>query len=94
MQALRRSPLYHGNKIIVATRWDGIKAFDLDNNKLLWRIETTKNSYSYIWSGFSYNDELEIAFVVTGSSGGVTGWYRNDPNLDNTILAIDTKKVS
>ena len=86
-------PVVHGNKIIIATRWDGVKAYDLNNKMLLWQIETTKNGYSsHIWSGFSYNKELEIAFVVTGSSGGVTGWYRNDPNLDNTILAIDTKK--
>ena len=84
--------MVHGNKIIIATRWDGVKAYDLNNKMLLWQIETTKNEFlsSHIWSGFSYNKELMHLLLPVQRRR--YSWYRNDPNLDNTILAIDTKK--
>lgn len=85
-------PIIHDNKMIVATRWSGVKAFDISTRNLLWNTEINKNGYqSHIWSGFSYSKKLQTAFIVTGSSGGITGWYRNESNFDNSLLAIDVE---
>lgn len=86
------APVLYNNKIIIATRRDGVKAFDVSSHELIWHLETKKNDYqSTIWSGFSFNEDIGLAFVVTGSSGGITGWYRNDPNFENTLIAIDVE---
>ena len=85
-------PILNKNKLIIATRWNGVKAFDINSKEIVWQFETNKNGYqSHIWSGFSLNNDIGLAFIVTGSSGGITGWYRNDPNLDNTLIAIDVE---
>ena len=90
-------PIIHKGKIIIATRWDGIKSFDLTTREQIWHIKTEKNNFqSHIWSGFSFDKETELAFIVTGSSGGVTGWYRNEPTFENSLIAInvDTGEIA
>lgn len=83
-------PIIYKDKIVIATRWEGVKAYDRLTKKMLWHLETNKNNYqSHIWSGFSFSHEIETLFIVTGSSGGITGWYRNDVNFDNSLIAID-----
>jgi glucose dehydrogenase/mono/diheme cytochrome c family protein len=83
-------PVIYQDKIVIATRWEGVKAYDKLTKQMLWHLETSKNNYqSHIWSGFSFSKEMELLYIVTGSSGGITGWYRNDINFDNSLIAID-----
>lgn len=83
-------PVIHKGKIIIATRWEGVKSFDLKTREKVWHIKTEKNNFqSHIWSGFSFDKETELAFIVTGSSGGVTGWYKNEPTFENSLIAMD-----
>ena len=83
-------PVIHNGNIIIATRKDGIKSFDLNTREQVWHTKIEKNNYQpHIWSGFSFDRESELAFVVTGSSGGVTGWYRNEPTYENSLIAVN-----
>jgi len=86
------APIITNEKIIIATYLDGIKSFDLDSKKQLWHISLEMNDYkASVWSGFSYDSETQLAYVLTGSYGGLMGWYRTEANLESNIIAIDVR---
>jgi len=86
------APIITNEKIIIATYLDGIKAFDLNSQKKIWHISLEMNNYkASVWSGFSFDHETQLAYVLTGSYGGLMGWYRKDPNLESSIIAIDVR---
>ena len=83
-------PIIHKNNIIVATLHDGVKAFDLSSRELVWHLSLEMNDYkASIWSGFSFDEEAELGYVITGSYGGLMGWYRKKANLESSIIAFN-----
>ncbi len=84
------APIIADKKIIIATYLDGIKAFDLNSREQIWHISLEMNNYkASVWSGFSFDAETNLAYVTTGSYGGLMGWYRKEPNLESSIIALD-----
>ena len=84
------APVIHKNNIIVATLHDGIKAFDLFSRELVWHLSLEMNNYkASIWSGFSFDKETQLGYVITGSYGGLMGWYRKESNLESNIIAFN-----
>ena len=83
-------PIIHNGKVIIASLEDGIKSFDLYSREQIWHLSLEKNEYkARVWSGFSFDADTELAYVVTGSSGGITGWYRTEPNFESSLIAFD-----
>lgn len=86
------APVIFENNLLIATLDAGIASYDIDSRKKNWQSSFEMNGYkARVWSGFSIDPVSGLAFVVTGSSGGVTGWWRNDPNLEVTLIAVDIK---
>ena len=86
------APIINNGKIIVASMHDGIKAFDLDSKEQIWHVSLEMNNYkASIWSGFSFDPETKLAYVLTGSYGGLMGWYRTEPNLESNIIAVNVQ---
>jgi quinoprotein glucose dehydrogenase len=84
------APIITDKKIIIATYLDGIKAFDLNSKEQIWHTSLEMNNYkASVWSGFSFDPETQLAYVMTGSYGGLMGWYRKEPNLESNIIAVD-----
>lgn len=84
------APVIHKSNIIVATLHDGIKAFDLASRELIWDLSLEMNNYkASIWSGFSFDKETQLGYVITGSYGGLMGWYRTESNLESHIIAFN-----
>lgn len=83
-------PVIHKNNIIVATLHDGIKAFNLTSRELIWHLSFEMNDFkASIWSGFSFDEETELGYVITGSYGGLMGWNRKKANLESSIIAFN-----
>lgn len=38
-------PIIYEDNIIIATRWQGVKAYNRETKKILWHLETNKNGY-------------------------------------------------
>ena len=89
------APVIHQNKMIVATLEDGIKAYDINSKELIWHLSLEKNNVSpRIWSGFSFEPSLNMAYVVTGSSNGLTGRSRELSDHSVSLIAIDVETGS
>ena len=85
-------PIIHDGKVIIATFEDGITAFDLYSREQIWHLSLEKNEVkSGVWSGFSFDVDTQLAYAVTGSNGGLMGWYRTEPTLDNSLIAFNVK---
>ena len=85
-------PIIHDGKVIIATIEDGITAFDLYSREQIWHLSLEKNEVkSGVWSGFSFDVDTQLAYAVTGSNGGLMGWYRTEPTLDNSLIAFNVK---
>ena len=88
------APILTTNQLTVATLNDGIKAFDRISGKQIWHFsleERSKNASKYtprIWSGFSYDTELNIYYVVTGNPGELVGVNRTNPDLSVSLIAV------
>ena len=87
------APIIYNNKIIIATIDNGIKAYNINSKDQIWHVDLEKNNViPRIWSGFSVEPELGLAYVVTGSSDGLTGFNRGDFDNSVSIIAIDLEK--
>ena len=85
-------PVITDKKIIIATYLDGIKAYDIVSKEEIWRVSLEMNNYkASVWSGFSFDPETQLAYVLTGSTGGLMGWYRTEPNLESNIIALNVE---
>jgi quinoprotein glucose dehydrogenase len=85
-------PVINGKNIIIATLHGGIKSYNLNSKELVWHTSLEMNGYkASIWSGFSFDYDTQLAYVVTGSYGGLMGWYRTEPNLESNIIAINVQ---
>ena len=86
----RQAPIIHRGNIFIASKENGVSSFNLESKKSNWKTPFEKNGYkARVWSGFSMDPITGLIFVVTGSSGGVTGWWRNAPNLETSVIALD-----
>ena len=84
------APIINENNVIVATHYDGIKSFDIFSKELKWHLSLEMNGFKpSIWSGFSFDKETQLGYVITGSAGGLMGWYRTEPNLESHIIAFN-----
>jgi len=85
-----QAPIIYGNNLLVATLKEGVVSFNLDTKQKNWQTSFEMNGYkARVWSGFSFDSKSGLVFVVTGSSGGSTGWWRNEPNLETSVIALD-----
>jgi outer membrane protein assembly factor BamB/mono/diheme cytochrome c family protein len=84
------APVINDKNIIIATRNDGIQSFNLTSKELVWHLNLETDGYKpTIWSGFSFDKETDLGYVITGSAGGLMGWYRTEPNLESHIIAFN-----
>jgi len=88
------APILTTNQLTVATLNDGIKAFNRYSGKQIWHFsleDKSENPSNYtprIWSGFSFDAELNIYYVVTGNPGGLIGINRTKPDLSVSLIAV------
>jgi quinoprotein glucose dehydrogenase len=88
------APILTTNQLTVATLNDGIKAFNRYSGEQIWHFsleDKSDNPSKYsprIWSGFSYDAELNVYYVVTGNPGGVIGVKRTKPDLSVSLIAV------
>ena len=66
----------------MATLYDGIKAFNRNSGEQIWHFsleDKSENPSKYsprIWSGFSFDAELNVYYVVAGDPAGLIGIKR------------------
>ena len=83
-------PIIHNGNLFIATLDEGVASFNLKSRERNWQTSFEKNGYkARVWSGFSMDEISGLIFVVTGSSGGSTGWWRNEPNLETSVIAVN-----
>ena len=84
------APVIHNNHLLIATSDDGIASFNLETKEKVWQTSFKKGGFgARVWSGFSFDSESGLAIAVTGSSGGVKGIGRQEPNLQTSVIALD-----
>jgi len=84
------APVIHNNHLLVATSDDGIASFNLETKEKNWQTSFKKGGFgARVWSGFSFDEVSGLAIAVTGSSGGVKGVGRQEPNLQTSVIAVD-----
>ncbi len=87
------APIVNNNKLLIATVDSGIKAYDINTKEEIWKVDLKKNNVNpRVWSGFSFEPELGLAFVVTGSSDGLTGINRGDSDNSVSVIAINIER--
>jgi quinoprotein glucose dehydrogenase len=84
------APIASEHQLLIATIDDGIKSYNIHSKEQLWHIDLEKNNVNpRIWSGFSFEPKLGLAFVVTGSSDGLLGINRADSDNSVSVIAVD-----
>lgn len=87
------APIVNNNKLLIATIDNGIKAYDINTKEQIWHVDLEKNNVNpRVWSGFSLEPKLGLAFVVTGSSDGLTGLNRGDSDNSVSVIAINIER--
>ena len=83
-------PIINKKKLYVATLKKGIKAFNLEDNKEIWVNPLFKNNVqSRVWSGFSFDKESNLLFVVTSNPGSIIGEKRVADDFSVSLIALD-----
>ena len=84
------APIINKDQLLIATIDNGIKSYDINTKEQLWHVNLEKNNViPRIWSGFSLEPKLGLAFVVTGSSDGLTGLNREASDNSVSVVAIN-----
>ena len=84
------SPIVFKNHLLVASVADGLMSFNLETKEKEWHTSFKKGGFAArVWSGFSFDPISKLLFAVTGSSGGVKGVGRQEPNLLTSLIAVD-----
>ena len=87
------APIVINDRLLIATIDNGIKAYDINTKEQIWHVDLKKNNVNpRVWSGFSIEPQLGLAFVVTGSSDGLTGFNRGDSDNSVSIIAINIER--
>ena len=88
------APILTTNQLTVATLYDGIKAFNRNSGEQIWHFsleDKSENPSKYsprIWSGFSFDAELNVYYVVAGDPVGLIGIKRTKPDLSVSLIAV------
>ena len=86
-------PIIKGNSVFTANYVSTIESWDLKSGKNKWTTKLEKNgNIARMWSGFSYDQESNLLFVVTANVGGISP----QPNMSDggyscSLIAIDAK---
>ncbi|MAV94344.1 MAG: hypothetical protein CMA31_01485 [Euryarchaeota archaeon] len=84
------APIIFQNNLYVASVDQGVIAFDLTTKEKIWHTSFVRGGFpGRVWSGFSFDPKSKTLFAITGSSGGVKGIGRQDPNMQTSLIAID-----
>lgn len=79
-------------KVLYVANITNISAYSLPDGKSLWTKALYKNGISpRIWSGFSFDKELGVLFVVTSDTGNLIPKKHKSGGYSNSVLAIETK---
>jgi len=88
------APILTNKQLTVATLNDGVKAFNRNTGEQIWHFslqDKSENPSKYtprIWSGFSFDAELNVYYFVTGNPGGLIGINRAKPDLSVSLIAV------
>jgi len=82
-------PIVTKKLLLTANFVSGISAYSLDTNEKIWNFGTEKDGVvARLWSGFSYDEKLNLAFVVTSDTGKLNSKPNQKGGYANSLLAI------
>ena len=83
-------PIINKKNLYVATLRQGIKAYNLKNKKEIWVNQLFKNNLqSRVWSGFSFDKDSNLLFVVTSNPGDLIAENRTSDDYSVSLIALD-----
>jgi outer membrane protein assembly factor BamB len=83
-------PILNEKNLYVATLRGGIKAYDLKTRKEIWVNSLFKNNMqSRVWSGFSFDKESNLLFVVTSNPGDLLAENRTGDDFSVSLIAVN-----
>lgn len=88
------SPIVTSDNLYIATLEDGVKAYEINSEKLIWTFDVKIKKDAdgpRIWSGFSYDPSSDLLLANTGNPGGLYGGNRLEQDLSSSLLAIDRR---
>lgn len=78
--------------IVYVANLTNVSAYELKNGNLIWKTGLEKNGVlARVWSGFSYDPEVNMLFVVTSDTGNLVKNLKTKPksHYANSLLAIN-----
>jgi quinoprotein glucose dehydrogenase len=81
------------SEVVVSANLNGVlKAYSRKNGKELWTASLTMNDITpRLWSGFSYDEESGLLFVVSSNPGDLVGNVSKAKNYSCSLVAIYLK---
>jgi quinoprotein glucose dehydrogenase len=78
------------NKSILVAHYGYIASYDINTTKMLWQTSYKENVVpTRVWSGFSYDNELNIAYISTSNPIEFIGTNIGDGEYSCSLIAID-----
>ena len=78
------------NKSILVAHYGYIASYDINTTKMLWQTSYKENVVpTRVWSGFSYDNELNIAYISTSNPVEFIGTNIGDGEYSCSLIAID-----
>ena len=78
------------NKSVFVAHFGYIASYDLNTTKMLWQTSYTKNIVpARVWSGISYDNELNIIYISTSNPLEFIGTNIGDGGYSCSLIAID-----
>jgi len=78
------------NKSIIVAHFGYIASYDLNTTRMLWQTSLKKNVVAArVWSGISYDNELNIAYISTSNPAEFIGTNIGDGEYSCSLIAID-----
>ena len=83
-------PIPINGTLYVATRREGLKAFDIGSGDPVWHRPLDKGGLAVrVWSGFSADVRNDILLVTTSNPGGLVDSGRNTEDFSVSIVAVN-----
>jgi len=78
------------NKSVLVAHFGYIASYDINTTKMLWGTSLKKNGIqTRVWSGISYDDELNIVYISTSNPLEFIGTDMGDGEYSCSLIAID-----
>jgi quinoprotein glucose dehydrogenase len=79
------------NKSVLVAHFGYMASYDLNTTQMLWQTSYTKKDVTArVWSGISYDNELNIAYISTSNPAeNFIGTNIGDGQYSNSLIAID-----